>query len=186
MILDLAHSDLWGPSPVKSQGGSYYFISFTDDSSQYLWIQYLHKKSNAFTAFKEWHLEVERQTGRKLRIFYSDNGSEYITAEWELYLKGQGIIHQKSTPRTPEQNGVLECLNLTLMDCVRTMLIESQLPLLLWAEAVEYSVYTKTRLPTGMIKDKTPYKAFWGKKPDISNLPVFGSQCYVHNNALSC
>ena len=184
-ILNLAHSDLWGPSPVKPRGGSYYFISFTDDSSQYSWIRYLHKKSNAFAAFKEWHLEVERQTGRKLWIFRSNNGGEYITVEWELYLKERGIVHQKSTPRTLEQNGVSERLNLTLMDHVHTILIESQLPLSLWAEAVEYSIYTKNRSPTAAIKDKTPYEAFWGKKPDISNLHVFGSQCYVHNDAPS-
>ena len=115
-----------------------------------------------------WHKEVERQTGRKLRIFRSDNGGEYITAEWELYLRNEGIVHQKSTPHTPEQNSVSERLNLTLMDRVRTILIESQLPLSLLAEAIDYAVYTKNRSPTASIRDKTPYEVFWGKKPDIT------------------
>ena len=183
--LDLAHSDLWGPSPIRSRGGSYYFISFTDDSSHYSWVRYLRKKSDAFAAFKEWLLEVERQTGQKLWIFRSNNGGEYITTDWERYLKDNGIVHQKSTPRAPKQNGISEQLNLTLMDRVRTTLIESQLPLFLWAEAVECAVYTKNRSPTAAIKDKTPFEVFWSRKPDISNLRVFGSQCYVHNDAPS-
>ena len=182
-ILDLVHSDLWGPAPIMSLGGKFYFISFTDDSSRYSWICYLRKKSDAFQNFKVWHKEVERQTGRKLRVFRSDNGGEYITLEWELYMKEHGIVHQKSTPRTPEQNGVSERLNLTIMDRVRTILIESRLPLSLWAEAVEYSVYTKNRSPTAILVGKTPYEAFWGDKPDIGNLRVFGSQCYVHNDS---
>jgi len=182
-ILHLVHSDLWGPAPVMSLGGKFYFISFTDDSARYSWTYYLRKKSEAFEVFKAWHKEVERQTGRKLRIFQSDNGGEYITIQWELYMKEHGIIHQKSMPRTPEQNGVSERLNLTIMDRVRTILIESQLPLSLWAEAVEYAIYTKNRSPTATIKGKTPYEVFWGEKPDISNLRVFGSQCYVHNDS---
>ena len=103
--------------------------------------------------------------------------------EWELYMKEHGIVHQKSTPCTPEQNGVSERLNLTIMDRVRTILIESQLPLSLWAEAVEYAIYSKNRSPTAVLKHKTPYEAFWGTKPNLSNLRVFGSQCYVHNDA---
>jgi hypothetical protein len=106
-----------------------------------------------------------------------------MTLEWELYMKEHGIVHQKSTPQTPEQNGVSEHLNLTIMDRVRTILIESQLPLSLWAKAVEYAVYTKNCSPTAALKNKTPYKVFWGTKPDISNLRVFGSQCYVHNDS---
>ena len=98
-------------------------------------------------------------------------------------MKENGIVHQKTTPRTPEQNGVSERLNLTIMDRVRTILIESELPLSLWAEAVEYAVYTKNRSPTAVLKSKTPYEAFWGDKPDISHLRVFGSQCYVHNDS---
>ena len=181
-ILELVHSDLWGPAPVMSLGRKFYFISFTDDSARYSWIGYLCKKSEAFETFKCWHKEVERQTGRKLRIFRSDNGGEFITHEWELYMKEHGIIHQRSMPRTPEQNGVSERLNLTLMGRVRTILIESQLPLSLWTEAVEYAVYAKNRSPTSILKSKMPYEAFWNVKPDISNLHIFGSQCYVHND----
>ena len=183
--LNLAHSDLWGPSPVRSCGGSYYFISFTDNSSHYSWVHYLWKKSDAFVVFKEWLLEVEQQTRWKLQIFCSDNGGKYITTDWERYLNNNGIIHQKSTPWTPEQNGVLEQLNLILMDRVQTTLIESQLPLFLWAEAVKCAVYTESHLPTTAIKDKIPFKVFWGREPDTSNPHIFGSQCYVHNNAPS-
>ena len=98
-------------------------------------------------------------------------------------MKENGIIHQKTTPWTPEQNRVSERLNLTIIDRVQTILIESELPLSLWAKAVEYAVYTKNRSPTAVLKDKTPYEAFWGDKPDISHLHVFSSQCYMHNDS---
>ena len=182
-ILDLIHSNLWGPAPIMSLGRKFYFISFTNDSSRYSWICYLRKKSDVFQNFKAWHKEAKRQTGWKLRVFHSDNGGKYITLEWELYMKEHGIVHQKSTLQTLEQNGVSEQLNLMIMDHIRTILIESWLPLSLWAEAVEYSVYTKNRLPTAILVGKTPYEAFWGDKPDISNLRIFSSQCYVHNDS---
>ena len=181
-VLDLVHSDLWGPSPVMPLGGRYYFITFTDDAGRYSWVYHLRMKSEAFFGFKTWHKEVERQTGRKLKVFCSNNGREYVNLEWELYMKEHGIIHQKTTPRTPQQNGVSERLNLTIMDRVRTILIESRLPLSLWAEAVDYTIYTKNRSPAAAVKGKTLYEVFWGIKPDISNLRVFGSQCYVHND----
>ena len=115
-VLNLMYLDLWEPSHIKSLSRKFYFISFTDDASHYLWIYYLHKKSEAFEAFKTWHKEVEYQTGRKLRIFHFDNGGEYITHQWELYMKEHGMVHQKLTPCTLEQNSVSEHLNLTLMD----------------------------------------------------------------------
>ena len=116
-------------------------------------------------------------------MFHSNDGSKYITTEWELYMKEHGIVHQKLMPCTPEQNGVSEHLNLTIMDYIHTVLIESQLPLSLWAEAIKYAIYMKNHSPTATIKGKTPYEAFWGNKPDISNLCVFGSQCYIHNDS---
>ena len=182
-VLDLVHSDLWGPVPVMSLGGKYYFITFTDDSGRYSWMYHLRLKKDAFNAFKAWHLEVEHQTGRKLKVFRSNNGGEYINLKWELYMKEHSIIHQRTMPRTPEQSGVLEHLNLTIMDRVRTILIEYQLPLSLWAEAISCAIYTKNQSPTASIKGRTPYEVFWGRKPNISNLRVFSSQCYVHNDS---
>lgn len=76
-------------------GGNFYF-SFIDDSSRYSWVSLLRKKSEAFEAFEAWHKEVERQIGQKLRIFPSDNGGEYMTLEWEVYMKEHGIIHHAS------------------------------------------------------------------------------------------
>ena len=115
-ILDLVHSDLWGKAPVMSQGGKYYLMTFTDDKSRYSWDYYLHFKNEAFMAFKHWLAEVERQTGRKLKVFRSDNGGEYVSKEWELFLKDHSIIHQTTVPRTPQQDGVSERLNLMTMD----------------------------------------------------------------------
>jgi transposase InsO family protein len=83
-------------------------MGFTDDSSRWVWVYYLQRKSDAFEAFKEWLEMVERETGRKLRVWHVDNGGEFITAEWMAFLKARGIQLKASAPRTPEQNGVAE------------------------------------------------------------------------------
>lgn len=78
-ILELVHSDLWDPAPVMSIGSKHYMITFTDNSRRYSWVYYLRNKSKASSAFKIWHTEIEHRTGRKLIIFRSDNGGEYVT-----------------------------------------------------------------------------------------------------------
>lgn len=168
--LQLAHSDLWGKAPTMSLGKSEYYISFTDDYSRYSHVYTLKKKSDAFAAFISWHVLVERETGRKLKMMRTDNGGEYINNEWHEYFRKHGIKHQTTNPHTPQQNGVAERLNRTIVERTRACLFAAGLPECFWAEAVQYVVYTKNRCPTFALTDKTPYEAFYGKKPDISNL----------------
>ena len=90
--------------------------------------------------------------------------------------------HNFSTPRTLQQNGVVERKNQTLEDMTRTMLIASGLPRNFWAEALNLSCYTVNRCIIRPILNKTPYKLLKGRKPNIMHLRVFGCECYVHND----
>jgi len=86
-VLGLVHSDLWGPAPVQTITGTRYVITFTDDKSHWVWVAFLKCKSEAFTAFKEWLIFAEKQTGQQLYIFRSDNGGKFLTKEWRQMLK---------------------------------------------------------------------------------------------------
>ena len=110
----------------------------------------------------------------------SDNGGEYSSTAFQTFCAEKGISRQLTNPYTPEQNGVSERLNRTIMEAVRSMLIHSNLPLSFWAEAVQCAVYAHNRSPTSALHDATPFECWFGVKPDISNMRVFGCVCYYH------
>ncbi len=95
----------------KSLGGAIYFLTFVDDKTRYVWIYTLKHKSEVFQCFQEWKVMVERSTGRKVISLRSDNGGEYTSLQFQSYSKKEGIRHELTVPRTPEQNGVAERLN---------------------------------------------------------------------------
>ena len=100
--------------------------------------------------------------------------------EFAQFCKDRGISHEFTCPYTPEQNGVSERLNRTLIETARSMIYHAKVPLKFWAEAVNTAVYLRNRSPTNALKDKTPFECWFGEKPDLSNLRVFGCICFVH------
>ncbi|OJT02422.1 Copia protein [Trametes pubescens] len=178
----LVSTDLWGDAQVQTPGGKRYVMTFTDHYHRWLWVAFLRRKSDAFEAFKEWLARVERETGRKLAKLRADNGGEYVGNAFKAFCKERGIQLQTTSPRTPEQNGVAERQNRSVFDRVRTILIESGLPLNLWGEAVNYIVYTKNRNPTSTLDGLTPFQARYGRAPDASFLHRFGCRAYVYND----
>ncbi|KAL0285562.1 UNVERIFIED_CONTAM: Retrovirus-related Pol polyprotein from transposon RE2 [Sesamum radiatum] len=115
-LLDLVHTDVCGPLSILARGGFSYFITFTDDHSRYGYIYLMRYKSEAFGRFKEYRLEVENQTNRKIKAIRSDRGDEYLSGEFIDYLKENGILSQWTPPGTPQLNGVAERRNRTLLD----------------------------------------------------------------------
>ena len=101
--------------------------------------------------------------GRKLKVLRSDNGGEYIGQQFQEYLKSEGVRHELTVPKTPQQNGVAERLNCTLMEMVWTMLIESNLDQRFWGEALCTGVYLRNQSPTKAIEGKTPLKLLMGR-----------------------
>jgi transposase InsO family protein len=176
--LELIHMDLCGPLE-ESLGKSKYFATYLDDFSGYSAVVLLKNKSDTFKATMDIFALYETQLEKKIKAVRTDNGGEYTSNQLEDYFKEKGVEHQTTMAYTPQQNGKAERLNRTLMERTRAMLQEANLPDTLWAEAVNTASYIRNRSPTSG-KDKTPWELFTGKKPDISNLRVFGCEAYVH------
>lgn len=178
-ILDLIHSDLCGPMEVASFNGSKYFLTLIDDLSRKVFVYFLKTKENVQEIFENFKILYEKQLSKVIKIFRSDNGGEFITSELEDYLKKCGIIHQTSAPYTPEQNGLAERMNRTLVERAKSALIAAGLPKIFWAEAVSTVAYLINRSPTRG-HGKTPEEIWTGVKPDLSHLKVFGCKAMMH------
>ncbi|RVX16420.1 Retrovirus-related Pol polyprotein from transposon TNT 1-94 [Vitis vinifera] len=178
--LELVHTDLWGPSPVASLGGSRYYITFIDDSSRKVWVYFLKNKSDVFVTFKKWKVMVETETGLKVKCLRSDNGGEYIDGGFSEYCAAQGIRMEKTIPGTPQQNGVAERMNRTLNERARSMRLHAGLPKTFWVDAVSTAAYLINRGPSVPMEFRLPEEVWRGKEVKFSHLKVFGCVSYVH------
>ena len=134
-FLDLIHSDLCGPMSVVSLREFEYYVTFIDDRSRKTWIYFLKSKKSkeVLQRFQEFKALVENQTGRKIRALRSNNGGEYTSKEFDEFCRQEGIRRQLMVPYTPEQNGVAERKNRSIVGFARAMLHDQSLPLFLWA-----------------------------------------------------
>ena len=194
-LLELIHSDISGPFQVLSLGGSVYFITFIDDFSRWTVVYTMKRKSESLHYFQKFHRFAEKHTGCKLskmqlsttdttppekvKTIRTDNGGEYISRAFQQYLDDHGISHQLTVPYTPQQNGVAERMNRTIIDLVRCMIHSENVAKHFWAEALNTAVYVRNRVPNKALpKDKTPFSLWHGTIPDLSHLRVFGSKCW--------
>lgn len=178
-VLELVHSDVCGPLSVASHSGKRYFLLFIDDKTRYTFVYFLREKSEVFSKIAEFKKLVENQTNKKIKVLRSDNGKEFVNKQVSQFLKESGIIHQTTVEYTPEQNGVAERANRTIMEKARCLLEEANLSSKFWAEAVNTAVYLKNRSPTKAVK-VTPLEAWSVEKPNLNMLKVFGCKAFMH------
>lgn len=175
--LQLVHSDVCGPLSVQARGGYEYFVTFIDDYSRYGYVYLMHKKSETFGKFKEFMAEAEKQLGKSLRTLRSDRGGEYLDTEFKDHLLEHGILSQLTAPGTPQQNGVAERRNRTLLDMVRSMMSYSSLPISFWGYALQTAVYILNVVPSKSIQ-KTPLELWNGHKSSLRHFRIWG--CPAH------
>jgi hypothetical protein len=142
------HSDVWGPSPLNSLGGCRYYITFTDDYSQFTWVQLLKTKDKAIVAYKAFTAWVWTQHRATIHCLQSDCGGEYTGKAFTKFLQEQGTEQQLMTHDMLEHNGVVESLNCHLLEHVHTMLHQSGLPKMLWGEALNHAIWLKNHSST--------------------------------------
>ena len=121
---------------------------------------------------------VKKSSGMK--VLRTDIGGEYTSKEFKQYLKKQGTQHELNVPKTPQQNGVAEHMNRTIVEVIRSMLADSELPKRFWAKALSTATCLRSGSPTNAVQDRTPYEAWTGNKPNVSHLKIFGYGTYTH------
>ena len=179
-VLELIHSDVFRPVNIKLLGGASYFVTFIDDASRKVWAYPMKSKSEVFGIFQKFHVVVERRTNKLLKCLRTDNGGEYCSNAFKEYCNRFGIKHEKTVPGTPQQNGVTERMNRTIMEKVRSMFSNSGLEKNFWAEAVRTTCYLINRSPTTTLDGGIPKKVWTGKKLNYSHLKIFGCEAFVH------
>ncbi|GJU15463.1 retrovirus-related pol polyprotein from transposon TNT 1-94 [Tanacetum coccineum] len=182
-VLHTLHMDLCGPMRVQSINGKKYILVIVDDYSRFTWVKFLRSKDETPEFVINFLKQIQVGLNKTVRYIRTDNGTEFVNQVMSKYYEGVGIFHQKSVPRTPQQNGVVERRNRTLVEAARTMLIFSKAPMFLWAEAVATACYTQNRSLIHTRHNKTPYELVHDKKPDLTFLRVFGALCYPTNDS---
>jgi transposase InsO family protein len=177
--LQLVHSDTCG-SFSPSDTSEIHFITFVDDYTRYTWAYGIKNKKAATikAVFDLWKADAERQCGKELKALRTDGGGEY-EKELDRYLKAMGIHHQVTAPYTPESNGIAERINRTLLEMMRSMLYQANLPNRFWTYALDTAVYLKNRLPHASIQHRTPFEMFHSKLPRYEQLRPFGCILYA-------
>ncbi|GKC15501.1 retrotransposon protein, putative, ty1-copia subclass [Tanacetum coccineum] len=165
---------------VESLGGKRYFLSIIDDYSRRAWVYILRFKHETFEKFKEWKQLVENHTGRTVKKLRTNNGLEFCNREFKQLCIESGIARHLTVAGTPQQNGLAERMNRTLLDKVRCLLIQSGLPKTFWVEATCKAAYLINRSPSTTIEKKTPVD-MWSRHPsDYGMLRTFGCVAYSH------
>ncbi|GJU47723.1 retrovirus-related pol polyprotein from transposon TNT 1-94 [Tanacetum coccineum] len=177
--LNLLHMDLCGPMRVASINGKKYILVIVDDYSRYTWTLFLRSKDETPEVLKDFLTMIQRNLQAPVISVRTDRGTEFLNKTLNAFFKEEGIEHQTSTPRTPEQNGVVERRNRTLVEAARTMLSASKLPLFFWAEAIATACYTQNRSIIIPTHEKTAYHIINDRKPSIKHLHIFGCTCYL-------
>nr|GEV79480.1 retrovirus-related Pol polyprotein from transposon TNT 1-94 [Tanacetum cinerariifolium] len=153
-----------------------------DDYSRYTWVHFLRTKDETPEAIKNFLKNIFVRLQAPVIIVRTDNGTEFKNHALKEYFDSVGITHETSIAKTPQQNGVVEHRNRTLVEAARTMLIFSHAPLFLWAKAIATACYTQNHSIIHRHFNKTPYELIQGRKPNISYLYVFGALCYLKND----
>ncbi|KAI3810682.1 hypothetical protein L1987_20304 [Smallanthus sonchifolius] len=175
--LELLHMDLFGPISIRSIGGKSFCLVVTDDYSRFSWVHFLSTKDETANILQYLILSLESLCKLKVRRIRSDNGTEFKNNLMELFCLKKGIRHEFSAPYTPQQNGVAERKNRTLIETARTMMSDAKLPVTFWAEAVNTACHVLNRVLVVKRHNKTCYELINNRLPNFDYLVPFGSPC---------
>lgn len=177
---EIVYSDVCGPIEEPSVSGMKYFVLFKDGATSYRYVYFMKHKNEVFQYFLKYNAIVKNRFQRDLHILHTDNGSEYVNQEFTSFLENKGITHERTAPYTPQQNGRAEREMRSIMETARTMLYAKDIPLKMWAEAVNCAIYLLNRNTSSQTGDVTPFELWHGVKPNLQHIRIFGSIGYVH------
>lgn len=153
---EYVHSYLWSAARTKTHAGCSYFLTIIDDYSRRVWLYVLKNKNDTFEKFKDWHTQIETQLGTKLKCLRADNGLEFVSEQFNKFCRNLGIQRHGTVIGTPQQNGLAQRMNRTILERVRCMLLGTSAPKSFWGEAATTTVYLINRCTSTIIGFKTP------------------------------
>ncbi|CAD7094238.1 unnamed protein product [Hermetia illucens] len=178
-ILEIVHTDVCGPFQTIGFKKEEYFISFIDDYSKIARVYTIKSKAEVYDSFVQYVNECENLTGKRVKILRCDNAKEYLSKNMYSFAREKGIIIKPCPPYVHQLNGVAESFNRRILNLARCLLQEAQIHKKYWPEIVCAATYLKNRTLTNTVEKKTLYEIFFGRKPDVSNLKLYGSKDFV-------
>ena len=157
---DLIHCDVWGPYYVPTYNGKKYYLTIVDDHTRFTWTYLLANKNEATSFIISFFQLIETQFGKVIKQLRSDNAKELALTN---FLKEKGVLHQFSCAYRPEQNAVVERKHQHLLNVARALYFQSKVPISLWGECVATATFLLNRIPSPLLKSKTPYEMLFGK-----------------------
>jgi transposase InsO family protein len=177
---ELLHMDTVGPARVFSFGGKWYVLVVVDDFSHYSWVFFMTTKDDAFTHARDLILRLQNEFPKNaMRSIHGDNGTEFKNTQFATFCASLGLEHQFSSLYLPQQNGIVERKNQTLVDMARTMLDEHRTPRHFWVEAINTACHVSNHIFLWAFLNKTSYELRFGRPPKVSHFRVFGCRCFV-------
>lgn len=174
------HCDTWGPTPVLSLGKFRYYACFIDDYSHYIWLHPLRSKSDFVDVYLAFESYVQRQFDKKIKVFHSDGGGEFVNNRLSSHFRKEGIIHQLSCPHTPEQTGIVEHRHRIIRELGMTMIFHSGVPHSLWVEAFTTATFLINRLPSSFLNFTSAYFLLYGNHPNYSYVCLAHDVTHIH------
>ncbi|GKA97032.1 retrovirus-related pol polyprotein from transposon TNT 1-94 [Tanacetum coccineum] len=168
-------------SCVACQKGKQHKATLTNGFSRFSWVFFMATKDETSGILKKFITEIENQVNHKVKVIRCDNGTEFKNKEMNDFCANKGIRREFSNARTPQQNGVAKRKNRTLIEAARTMLADSLLPVIFWAEAVNTACYVLNRVLVTKTQNKTPYELINGRTPLLSFMRPFGCPVTILN-----
>lgn len=178
-FLEIISSDVCGPITPMTFDGKSYFVTFIDQFSHFSVVYLLSHKSEVEQCFKNYLAMAEAKFNRKIQALRCDNGGEYSSQSFKKFCLERGIRIQYTVPYNPQQNGVAERYNRTIMEKARCLIYDAKLDNEMWGEAVRTSVYLINRLQTRALDvTTTPAELWYGYKPNFEKIKLFGCPAY--------
>ncbi|GAA5828225.1 hypothetical protein JCM5353_003899 [Sporobolomyces roseus] len=177
--LERVSADTWGPSPVRGVKGERFAVVMVDGCSRYAWVETLTGKGGIGDIIKSRIQQEEQMHGVKVAQFQSDNGTEFVNHNLDRFLKSNGIQHRTSVVHSHGQNGFIENRWRTSIETTRALLSSSGMPPTFWPYALSAAVYLYNRTPSKVLDYETPYERYYGKKPELNHLKVWGCEAWL-------
>jgi Reverse transcriptase (RNA-dependent DNA polymerase)/Integrase core domain len=183
-ISDVVHSDIWGPAQITSLGGKRSWCTFIDEYSRWGTLFFLKSKDKVLSCYKVFEARLETQFGVKIKALMSDRGGEYLSNTFTMHLDSKGTTRLLTVHNSPASNRIAERCNGVIAEHVRVMLLESNLPKFLWAEAAHHTMWLCNRTTTNHLQLATPYQILRNEASDLSHVVPWGVNVWVKVNSV--